>query len=65
MCDVDIGPYTYNWVEVQDGPWPNFSPKHQCKDFNAILRWSRDHQVQEYEAPMTKTAGAIVLSTPP
>lgn len=65
MCQSDLGVLTYNWVEVQENPWPNFNTQHQCRDFERVLQWGKEKQVMDFEEKMTKTQGAIVLPTPP
>ena len=65
MCQSDLGVLTYNWVEVQDFPWPNFNTQHQCRNFEKVLEWGKDKEVMAFEEKMTKTQGATVLPTPP
>ena len=65
MCQSDLGVLTYNWVEVQDFPWPNFNTQHQCRDFEKVLKWGKEQEVMAFEEKMTKTQGVTVLPTPP
>ena len=65
MCQSDLGILTYNWVEVQDFPWPNFNTEHQCRDYEKVLEWDKEKEVMAFEEKMTKTQGVTVLPTPP
>ncbi|KAJ8066988.1 hypothetical protein OCU04_004367 [Sclerotinia nivalis] len=47
MCDADTGIITYNWMKGHRNPHPNFNVQHECRDFNAILEYARDNQVDK------------------
>ena len=65
MCQSDLGVLTYNWVEVQENPWPNFNTQHQCRDFEKVLQWGKETEAMGFDERMTKTQGVTVLPTPP
>ncbi|EDO02856.1 predicted protein [Sclerotinia sclerotiorum 1980 UF-70] len=47
MCEADTGIVTYNWMKGHTNPHPNFNVQHECRDFNAILEYARDNQVDK------------------
>ncbi|TEY81663.1 hypothetical protein BOTCAL_0032g00050 [Botryotinia calthae] len=47
MCDADTGIVTYNWLKGKVNPNPNFNVQHQCRNFDAILEYARDNQVDK------------------
>ncbi|KAI1772536.1 hypothetical protein F4818DRAFT_444360 [Hypoxylon cercidicola] len=66
MCHADVGVVTAHWIEQRDRPWPDFNTKQTCRDFDAVLKWTTEHQLPE-GAPMMplKPPGAKTLATPP
>ncbi|KUL86572.1 hypothetical protein ZTR_04224 [Talaromyces verruculosus] len=63
MCNTDINLIPTQWVHGRDRPYPNFNTKHVCRNYEAILQWSIEHQVQP--GLMTKPPGAKELPVPP
>ncbi|EMR83317.1 hypothetical protein BcDW1_8042 [Botrytis cinerea BcDW1] len=47
MCDADTDIVTYNWLKGKVNPNPNFNVQHQCRNFDAILDYARDNQVDK------------------
>ncbi|THC98763.1 hypothetical protein EYZ11_001742 [Aspergillus tanneri] len=45
LCHADVGVITFNKVEGVRGPMADFSIDHKCRDFDQILQWKLDHQV--------------------
>ncbi|KAL2066330.1 hypothetical protein VTL71DRAFT_2401 [Oculimacula yallundae] len=46
MCQVDIGVITFHEKPDMPGdPWPDFSTKHVCRDFDAVRKWALDNTV--------------------
>ncbi|MCJ1332194.1 hypothetical protein MMC10_008886 [Thelotrema lepadinum] len=45
MCDADAGLITYSWVKGHYSPHPNFNVQHQCRDFDAIMKFANEHTV--------------------
>lgn len=45
MCSSDVAIITYDWVEGHEVPYPDFNTKHQCRDFEKVLRWGKEHVV--------------------
>ncbi|TRX87840.1 hypothetical protein FHL15_011258 [Xylaria flabelliformis] len=66
MCRAEVGLVTAHWIEQRARPWPDFNTKQICRDFDGVLKWTREHQLPE-SAPMMplKPEGAKALSSPP
>ncbi|KAJ8124829.1 hypothetical protein O1611_g8812 [Lasiodiplodia mahajangana] len=66
MCHAEVGLVTAHWIEQRARPWPDFNTKQICRDFNGVLKWTREHQLPE-SAPMMplRPEGAKALSSPP
>jgi hypothetical protein len=45
MCQSDIGIFTMRPYEGLEGPWPDFSTYHTCRNFDEILEWGISHAV--------------------
>ncbi|KAK1993872.1 hypothetical protein LX36DRAFT_537726, partial [Colletotrichum falcatum] len=43
ICNGDIAIITYDWRKGHKLPWPNFKVEHECKNWDKILRWSKEH----------------------
>ena len=44
-CSASVEPILHYWVDIQQMPFPNFSDKHKCRDFDTILRWQEEKSV--------------------
>ncbi|KAF5671243.1 hypothetical protein FHETE_4213 [Fusarium heterosporum] len=59
MCNGNLDIITFNWVETQTNPFPDFAVNHQCRDFDAIYEWQDKHSVpKEWGRNVTRPAGA-------
>ncbi|KAF5651397.1 uncharacterized protein FTJAE_144 [Fusarium tjaetaba] len=59
MCNGNLDIITFNWVETQSNPFPDFAVNHQCRDFDAIYEWQDKHSVpKEWGRNVTRPAGA-------
>ncbi|KAF4334797.1 hypothetical protein FBEOM_11364 [Fusarium beomiforme] len=59
MCNGNLDIITFNWVESQTNPFPDFAVNHQCRDFDAIYEWQDKHSVpKEWGRNVTRPAGA-------
>ncbi|KAF9779932.1 hypothetical protein IL306_001060 [Fusarium sp. DS 682] len=59
MCNGNLDIITFNWVETQTNPFPDFAVKHQCRDFDAIYEWQDKHSVpKEWGRNVTRPVGA-------
>lgn len=43
-CDADASLLGYNWLKGHYSPHPNFNVQHQCRDFEAVLEYAREHE---------------------
>ncbi|WXC61670.1 hypothetical protein SNK03_007544 [Fusarium graminearum] len=59
MCNGNLDIITFNWVETQTNPFPDFGVNHQCRDFDAIYEWQDKHSVpKEWGRNVTRPSGA-------
>jgi hypothetical protein len=66
MCDADVGLIQMFWVKHHDHPWPDFNTVHKCRNFDAVLEWVIENQVDLPDGVnMTRTEDTIDLETPP
>ncbi|KAG2421755.1 hypothetical protein HFD88_005731 [Aspergillus terreus] len=49
MCQPSIELISYNWVEKQVAPFPDFDIYHQCWDYEALLAWQDRHRVTQIQ----------------
>ncbi|TQV93673.1 hypothetical protein V2A60_004154 [Cordyceps javanica] len=45
MCAGSLDIVTYQWLESQHRPWPDFDVNHKCRDFGDIVDWQERHAV--------------------
>jgi hypothetical protein len=45
MCTVDLNVITYNWIGKQHLPFQDFGLQKKCRDFEAILAWQREYEI--------------------
>jgi hypothetical protein len=43
MCAGNTDVLTFNWMETQKWPFPDFFVNHQCRDFDTIVRWQEEN----------------------
>ncbi|KAH7389133.1 hypothetical protein BKA64DRAFT_130575 [Cadophora sp. MPI-SDFR-AT-0126] len=43
MCQGSLDVLTFNWMETQDWPFPDFFVNRQCRDFDAIVKWQDEN----------------------
>lgn len=59
MCNGNLDIITFNWMETQTNPFPDFAVTHRCRDFNAIYEWQDKHSVpKEWGRNITRPEGA-------
>ncbi|OAA44134.1 hypothetical protein NOR_03862 [Metarhizium rileyi] len=46
MCAGDVTPITLYIPEWQDDPTPDFSTMHTCRDFNKILDYVKQNEIE-------------------
>ncbi|KAJ6036866.1 hypothetical protein N7540_001145 [Penicillium herquei] len=71
MCHADVGVITHNWVEDYPRPYPDFNTWHQCRNFENVLQWAKDHEMQgppygpSVHHKWTPEPGAKIFASPP
>ncbi|KAG2127963.1 hypothetical protein DEU56DRAFT_742122, partial [Suillus clintonianus] len=65
MCRGDVSMVTYDWVEGDELPSPNFDVPHQCRNFEKILDWVDEHRVIVPKSKMVRLEDTIDLLSPP
>lgn len=45
MCTGDVGLMTYNWVDDNPIPYPDFDTRHRCRNFTKLLEWGQSTMV--------------------
>lgn len=45
MCSADLHVITYDWVEVVDFPWPDFSISRNCRNYDALHDWAVERTI--------------------
>ncbi|KAG8670808.1 hypothetical protein FPOAC2_04111 [Fusarium poae] len=59
MCSGNLDIITFNWVETQTNPFPDFAVNHQCRDFETIYEWQDKNSVpKEWGRNVTRPEGA-------
>ncbi|KAI0908128.1 hypothetical protein F4823DRAFT_600618 [Ustulina deusta] len=62
MCHGDTELLTMNWIKEADYPFPDFSIKKQCRDFETLLDWQAERAVDmDQWMNMTKPSGVTVI----
>ena len=44
MCHGDISIVTFDWVEHELNPFPNFNIERECRNWESLLQWTKAHQ---------------------
>lgn len=68
MCTGTTELITYNWVETQTAPVPDFSLDKMCKNSDAILDFQAREQLSDanyFRDRMVKPEDAVTLPLPP
>ena len=65
MCNANVDLITFNWMETQERPFPDFNIKHQCRDFETVRRWQENNAIEmEKWIAMKKPEDAISIPAP-
>lgn len=43
MCTGSLDTLTFNWMETQVYPFPDFDVRRQCRNFDTIVEWQKKH----------------------
>ncbi|ETS88115.1 hypothetical protein PFICI_01943 [Pestalotiopsis fici W106-1] len=52
MCNADITMQTFDWIDDYRRPWPNFKIQHECKNWDALTDWAKEHSVPSLIGPI-------------
>lgn len=64
-CTADIGLVTGVWVETYSEPYPDFSTRHVCRDFDKIRGWAMDRALNVSMEEIMAARTHISLAEPP
>lgn len=45
MCNAHVDVVTYNWIDGQHLPFPDFSIEKKCRNYDVIMEWHRRNSV--------------------
>ncbi|KNG49747.1 tat pathway signal sequence protein [Stemphylium lycopersici] len=45
LCHVNYGVYTYQWIDVEALPEPDFQVTRQCRDYGKLLEFAKSNRV--------------------
>ena len=65
MCTSDIGLVTGVWVDSYGEPYPDFSTRHQCHDFEKVKEWATSHELNVSMEEIVAARGSVNLTEPP
>jgi Mycotoxin biosynthesis protein UstYa len=49
MCQPSMGVVTYEWLETQMHPFPDFNIERKCVNYHAIQDWQRENSITDTE----------------
>jgi hypothetical protein len=52
MCNGDISMQTFTWKPDYRRPWPNFSVEHECRNWDSLMDWAKEHNVPSLTGPI-------------
>lgn len=52
MCHGDVALHTYSWKDDYRWPWPAMETTHQCRNWNKLMEWSKQHAVNNLTGPI-------------
>jgi len=47
MCTGDAELVTYQWMETQTAPYPDFSIQKKCRDSETLIKWRQDNALRD------------------
>ena len=64
-CTADIGLVTAVWVDGYSEPYPDFSTRHQCRNFDKIRDWAMNEALNvSMEQIVAARGDSSLLETP-
>jgi hypothetical protein len=52
MCHGDVSLHTYGWKDNYRWPWPSMRTEHQCRNWDRLMSWSKDHYIPSLTGPI-------------
>lgn len=52
MCHGDISLHTYQWKDDYRWPWPTMQTEHQCRNWDKLMEWSKEHSIPSLTGPI-------------
>ncbi|KAH8699312.1 tat pathway signal sequence [Talaromyces proteolyticus] len=52
MCHGDISLHTYEWKDDYRWPWPSMRTEHQCRNWDKLMVWSKEHYLPSLTGPI-------------
>ena len=65
-CNANTDLVTFNWMEKQESPFPDFNVRHQCRDFDKLWVWRNENSVpmDRWVKEMRKPEGVDEIPAP-
>lgn len=65
MCQGSADAFTFNWMEGQQLPFPDFYMNRQCRDFETIVQWQKTNGIGPDRARnFTRPVGEEIVEIP-
>lgn len=64
-CTADVGLVTAVWVKDYSEPYPEFSTRHQCRNFDRIRDWALERSLNVSMKEVVAARGGISLAETP
>ncbi|KAM3461042.1 hypothetical protein NHJ6243_005359 [Beauveria neobassiana] len=52
MCHGDISLHPFEWIDEYRFPWPTEQTEHQCRNWDKLVAWSKEHSIANLEGPI-------------
>ncbi|KAM3497879.1 hypothetical protein MY10362_008783 [Beauveria mimosiformis] len=52
MCHGDISMHPFEWIDGYRFPWPTERTEHQCRNWDKLVAWSKEHSISNLEGPI-------------
>lgn len=52
MCHGDVSLHPYQWKDDYRWPWPSMRTEHQCRNWDSLMAWSKEHYIPSLTGPI-------------
>lgn len=52
MCHGDVALHPFEWIDDYRFPWPTEKTEHQCRSWDKLVAWSKEHSIANLEGPI-------------